>query len=261
MGGVEGALLGLIQGLTEFLPVSSSGHLVLAQSLIPSFHQPGVLFDTLLHLATLLAVLVFFRHDVWDLLSSLGPGGDPGSRRLVGLLLLATIPTGLIGVGFKDPLEALFHAPRAAAAMLLVTGAVLWVSELRRHQTLGLDEIGVPHSLAVGLAQGLAIIPGISRSGSTIATATLLGVRGEDAARFSFLLSIPAICGAVVLQLSEVSGFPDGSTVPYLLGALAAFASGLLAIRFLMQVIRARRFRWFAVYCWALGAAYLLFAS
>ncbi|MDF1554220.1 MAG: undecaprenyl-diphosphate phosphatase [Deferrisomatales bacterium] len=261
MGGVEGALLGLIQGLTEFLPVSSSGHLVLAQSLIPSFHQPGVLFDTLLHLATLFAVLVFFRRDVWNLLASLGPGGDAGSRRVVALLLLATIPTGLIGVGFKDALEALFHEPRAAAAMLLVTGAVLWLSELRRHRPLGLAEIGVPRSLAVGLAQGLAIIPGISRSGSTIAIATLLGVRGEDAARFSFLLSIPAICGAVVLQVGEISEVPAGAGVPYLLGALVAFVSGLLAIRLLMQVIRARRFRWFAVYCWALGSAYLLFAS
>jgi undecaprenyl-diphosphatase len=261
MDGVEGALLGLIQGLTEFLPVSSSAHLVLAQSLIPTFHQPGILFDTLLHLATLLAVLVFFRRDVGELLACLRPGGDAGSRRVAVWLLLATVPTGLIGVGFKDALESLFHQPRAAAAMLLVTGAVLWVSELRRHPTRGLTEIGVPRALAVGFAQGLAIIPGISRSGSTIATATLLGVRGEDAARFSFLLSIPAICGAVVLQVGEISGVPAGAGVPYLLGATAAFASGLLAIRFLLRVIRARRFRWFAVYCWVLGAGYLLLAS
>jgi len=261
MGGVEGALLGLVQGLTEFLPVSSSGHLVLAQSLIPTFQQPGVLFDTLLHLATLLAVLVFFRRDVWDLCRSLSPGGDPAMRRVVWLLLLATVPTGLIGVGFKDALEALFHEPRAAAAMLLVTGALLWVSELRRDQHLTLAQIGVPRALAVGLAQGVAIIPGISRSGATIATATLLGVRGEDAARFSFLLSVPAICGAVVLQLKDVSGVPEGAALPYLLGTLAAFISGLVAIRFLLHVIRARRFRWFAVYCWVLGAGYLWFAS
>ena len=253
--------MGLVQGLTEFLPVSSSGHLVLAQSLIADFDQPGVLFDTLLHAATLLAVLVYFRRDVVELLGCLTPGGDPGKRRVVGLLLLATVPTGLIGVLFKDPLEALFHAPRAAAAMLLVTGAVLWVSGLGARPRLALAEIGVPRSLAVGLVQGMAIVPGISRSGSTIATATLLGVRGEDAARFSFLLSIPAICGAVVLQLGELSGLPEGAAIPYLLGAVAAFASGLWAIRFLMQVIRRGRFRWFAVYCWALGGAYLLFAS
>jgi undecaprenyl-diphosphatase len=259
MGGLESVLLGLVQGLTEFLPVSSSGHLVLAQSLIPGFEQPGVLFDTLLHGGTLLAVLVYFRRDMRELLASLFPGGDPSRRRLALLLVAATVPTGLIGVIFKDPLEALFHAPRSAAAMLLVTGALLWVSEALARPRLGLEGVGYGRALAIGTVQGLAIVPGISRSGSTIAVGTLLGIRGEDAARFSFLLSVPAILGAVVLQLPHLEGVETGRLGGYAAGVAAAFASGLWAIRFLLAAIRRGRFRWFAVYCWLLGAGYLLF--
>jgi len=258
MGVVESVLLGVLQGLTEFLPVSSSGHLVLAQSLIPEFRQPGVLFDTLLHAGTLLAVLVYFRRDVLALLASLAPGGERGYRRLVYLIVAATVPTGLIGVLFKHPLEALFHAPRAAAGMLLVTGVLLWVSEALGRPRDGLDRLGYPRALAVGTMQGMAIVPGISRSGSTIAVGTLLGVRGEEAARFSFLLSVPAILGAVVLQLPELSSVEAGSSAAYGVGVLAAFVAGLGAIRFLMSAIRRGRFRWFALYCWVLGAGYLL---
>lgn len=258
MGGVESVLLGLLQGLTEFLPVSSSGHLVLAQSLLPGFRQPGVLFDVLLHVGTLLAVLAYFRGDVGELLGSLLPGGDPARRRLALLLVAATVPTGLIGVLFKDPLEALFHAPRAAAAMLLVTGALLWVSEALARPRLGLEGLGYGRALAVGVVQGMAIVPGISRSGSTIAAGMLLGVRGEDAARFSFLLSVPAVLGAVVLQVPELAAVEPGAPGVYAAGVLAAFLSGLWAIRFLLAVIRRGRFRWFAVYCWCLGAGYLL---
>lgn len=258
MGGLESVLLGLLQGLTEFLPVSSSGHLVLAQSLIPGFEQPGVLFDTLLHGGTLLSVLVYFRREVQELLASLLPGGDPSRRRLALLLVVATVPTGLIGILFKDPLEALFHAPRSAAAMLLVTGAVLWVSEVLARPRMGLEGLGYGRALAIGTVQGLAIVPGISRSGSTIAAGTLLGIRGEDAARFSFLLSVPAILGAVVLQLPHVDSLEPARLGAYAAGVVAAFASGLWAIRFLLAAIRRGRFRWFALYCWLLGAGYLL---
>lgn len=261
MDGLHSVALGVLQGLTEFLPVSSSGHLVLAQSLLPGFHQPGVLFDVLLHGGTLLAVLVYFRRDVWGLAASLAPGGDPAQRRLLFLLLAATVPTGLIGILFKDPLEALFEAPRAAASMLLVTGALLWLSEVLARPRVGLDRLGLPRALAVGVVQGLAIVPGISRSGATIAAATLMGVRGEDAARFSFLLSVPAVLGAVVLQVRDVGGAAASAPLgAYAAGVLAAFVAGLWAIRFLLAVLRRGRFRWFAVYCWALGLAYLFLA-
>lgn len=250
-------LLGILQGITEFLPVSSSGHLVLAQSLLPGFQEPAALFDAILHGGTLVAVLVYFRTDVTALLSCLRRGGDPGHRRLLLWLVAGTVPTGVVGVLFKGPLETLFEAPRFAAAMLLVTGALLWVSETLARPGDSLERLGFRRAFGIGLAQGLAIIPGISRSGTTIAAATLLGIRGEDAARFSFLLAIPAILGALVLQLPEmvVTGGTNWSL--YVGGAAAACISGLWAIRFLMKVIRKGRLRWFAVYCWALGLAYL----
>ncbi len=258
MGGLESVLLGVLQGLTEFLPVSSSGHLVLAQSLLPGFREPGVLFEVLLHAGTLLAVVVYFRQDVWELVESLGPAGDPARRRLVLLLAAATVPTVIIGVVFREPLEALFHAPRSAAAMLLVTGALLWVSEALARPRVGLEGIGYGRALAVGTVQGLAIVPGISRAGSTIAAGTLLGIRGEDAARFSFLLSVPAVLGAVAIQVPELGSVEPRMPGVYAAGVAAAFLSGLWAIRFLMTAIRKGRFRWFAVYCWLLGAGYLL---
>ncbi len=261
MGPIESALLGVLQGLTEFLPVSSSGHLVLAQSLVSGFSQPGVLFDVFLHFGTLLAVFVYFRADIARLARAVLPGAAAADRKLLLLLAAATVPTGVIGVAFREPLEALFHAPRAAAVMLLVTGALLWVSEVAGRPRDGLDRIGWGRALAVGTVQGLAIIPGISRSGSTIATATLLGVRPEAGARFSFLLSIPAILGAVVLQAPGIGSVSTADLGVYAAGGVAAFAAGLVAIRFLMAAIRQGRFRWFAVYCWAVGLSYLTLAG
>ncbi len=255
---LQSALLGLLQGITEFLPVSSSGHLVLAQALLPGFEQPGVLFDVMLHFATLAAVLVYFRHDVGRLVRALAPGGEPGQRRVGGWIVAATVPTGLIGVLFQDTLESLFHVPRAAAAMLLVTGTLLWLGETLGRPRDGLERFGLGRSLAVGTVQGLAIVPGISRSGSTIAAACLMGVRPEDAARFSFLLSIPAIVGAVVLQLPHLGGVPREAVPVYALGMATAFVSGVAAIGVLMVAVRNARFRWFALYCWALGIGYLL---
>ena len=258
MGSVETLLLGVLQGLTEFLPVSSSGHLVLAQSLLPGFSQPGVLFDVLLHGGTLLAVLVYFRKDIVSILSSFRPDGEATQRRLLVLICVGTVPTGLIGLLFKDPLEGLFHAPKAAAGMLLVTGILLWLSETLAKPRDSIEQIGGVRAVSMGFVQGLAIIPGISRSGSTIAAGTLMGIRGEDAARFSFLLSIPAILGAVVLQVSDLEAIDPALALPYGIGIIAAFLSGLWAIRFLMGAIRRGRFRWFALYCWALGTGYLI---
>lgn len=231
---------------------------MLAQSLLPGFREPGALFDAVLHAGTLGAVLVYFRRDVAGLLRCLGPRGDSNHRRLLFWLVVATIPTGIIGVLFQGPLEALFGAPRVAAAMLLATGALLWVSETLARPREGLDRIGSGRALGIGLAQGIAIIPGISRSGATIAAATLLGIRGEDAARFSFLLAIPAILGALALQLPAIATSGGSSWAGYAAGATTAFASGLWAIRFLLGAIRRGRFRWFAMYCWMLGAGYLI---
>ncbi len=261
MEALEGVGLGLLQGLTEFLPVSSSGHLVLAQSVLPGFRQPGVLFDVLLHGGTLAAVVVYFRRDLVSLVASLARGGDPAQRRLLAWIVAATVPTGVVGVAFRDFFERLFHAPRAAAGMLLVTGVLLWVSDVLGRARVPLSGVGFGRALAIGTVQGVSIIPGISRSGSTIAAGKLLGVDGADAARFSFLISVPAVLGALVLELPGLRVAEAGSLLPYAAGVLAAFLSGLWAIRFLLACLKKNRFRWFAVYCWAMGAGYLLFSS
>jgi undecaprenyl-diphosphatase len=256
---LQAIFLGLLQGLTEFLPVSSSGHLVLAQSLLPGFHQPGVLFDALLHAGTMGAVLIYFRAEIGRLL--LCPFRREAEfrveRRTLWLILAASVPTALIGLGFQDFLEGLFHRPVAVAGMLLVTGCLLFFTEGRKVGSRTEADMSLVDALAVGLAQGAAIIPGISRSGSTIACLLLRGVAPTTAARFSFLLAVPAVMGASLLQLRHGAVVPSGQWPVYAAGMVAAFASGWLAIDLLMNALRRRRLRWFAVYCWLAGGLYL----
>jgi undecaprenyl-diphosphatase len=198
----QALLLGVIQGLTEFLPVSSSGHLAIAQHYLPGFNQPGLLFDVLLHFGTMLAVVIYFRRELVRLALACfrtGPEAET-DRRILLLLVLASVPTAIIGLSFKDFFEQSFHNLPLIAVMLCVTGTLLFLSERLRKP--GRTEAGLTgaDALLVGTVQGLAIIPGISRSGSTIATLLLKGVDGETAARFSFLLALPAVAGATLLQ-------------------------------------------------------------
>jgi len=261
MNSVEALLLGVLQGATEFLPVSSSGHLVLAQHLLGDFEQPGVLFDVLLHVGTLVAVVIYFRRDLAGLLSSLWRRDEQAAvqRRMVLLLVAGSVPTAIIGLLFKDLLVGLFERPLLVCFMLLVTGGLLWLAERLRSRAGSRTELSFADALLVGTVQGCAIIPGISRSGSTIATLLLRGVDGETAARFSFLLSLPAVFGAALLSLDELNQVPAGTTLPYLGGAVAALVTGLFCIHFLLGVIRRRRLHWFAFYCWSVGVLGLLF--
>ncbi len=253
-------LLGLLQGITEFLPVSSSGHLVIAQHFLPGFRQPGVLFDVMLHVGTMLAVCLYFRNDLAALLRAPLRRTDEDRRqlRLLGLLGLASIPTAVIGLSLEDFFSRLFHSLPTVAAMLLVTGSLLFIAERLRHGARRLDQLGILDALLVGTVQGLAIIPGISRSGSTIATLLLRGVDGEAAARFSFLLALPAVGGAALLSLRKLSAVQAADIPAYLAGTLAAFLVGLASIHLLMGVIRKRRLLIFAVYCWLVGLVFLL---
>ena len=254
-------LLGLLQGLTEFLPVSSSGHLVVAQSWIPGFSQPGVLLDAALHLGTLGAVCVYFRRDLYLLAASCVSSHHPqaaSSRRLLGLLITGSVPTLLIGLSFRGCFEALFSDPCGAGLALLVTGSLLFATD--RVQPPGRAEMRVRDSLLIGLAQGLALVPGLSRSGTTIATGIFLGLERELLVRYSFLLSIPAVGGAFVLQLVShweevVSGLDVAS---YTLGTLVAAGVGYASIPLLIRLTRTRRLSPFAYYCWVLGCATLI---
>lgn len=261
MSFLDAILLGILQGATEFLPVSSSGHLVLAQHLLGDFEQPGVLFDVLLHLGTMVAVVLYFRRDLAGLVSSLWRRDEAAAQQrfMVGLLIAGSVPTAIIGLTFKDIFIGMFERPDLVCAMLLVTGSLLWLAERLGRRTASRTQMTFTDALVTGTVQGLAIIPGISRAGSTIAALLLRGVDGETAARFSFLLALPAVCGAALLSVGDINHITPNATLPYLAGTLAALLTGLFSIHLLLDVIRRRRLRWFAYYCWVVGALGLAF--
>ena len=254
---LHAAFLGLIQGFTEFLPVSSSGHLAIAQHFLPNFKQPGLLFDVLLHFATMMAVIIYFRKDIIKLLSCFfrNDASSDEDRHTFRMIVLSSIPTAIIGLSGKDFFESLFENMLVIGSMLLVTAALLFVAEKVRKNGRGLPQLKSSDALLVGTVQGLAIIPGISRSGSTIACLLLRGIDGESAARFSFLLALPAVGGAMLLSMKDLQGISTADLPAYGVGALIAFVSGLFAIRWLMDVVRRKRLIGFAIYCLLVGSS------
>ena len=232
----QAIFLGIVQGITEWLPISSSGHLVLLQNWLGT-EQP-IALDVVLHLGSLAAVLVLFRKDIIELFTR---------RRDMGLLvLLASIPTGIAGLLLAPFVERAFHSNSAVAAGLAATGAFLM---LTRNRT-GKKAIGWKDALLMGTMQGAAIFPGVSRSGATISAALFRGVDREQAARFSFLLFIPAILGATLLQAGSIM---EADPVPLVAGGLAAMAVSFAAIGLLLKIVRQGRLHLFAWYCWALA--------
>jgi undecaprenyl-diphosphatase len=246
-------VLALVQGVTEFLPISSDGHLVLAQQVL-GLSGSHLGLDVALHLGTLAAVLLVFRRDVGELLAR----ARSGAWREPGLLLLGTVPAAIVGLGFKDHVEALFGSGRAAALGLLVTAVLLLVGERARLRRAGpLTRIGWRDALWIGIAQALAILPGISRSGSTLATAFVRGVGPVEAARYSFLLSIPAVGGAALLEVPELvrtGGF--GADLAVAVGV--TFVVGVAALRVLLAFLGRGAFRWCAAYCVLVGLVALV---
>lgn len=258
MGFFEAALLGVIQGLTEFLPVSSSGHLVVFQHLL-GFREPELFLDSALHVGTLLAVCIFFRQDLKEMtMATLRLKMEDPQARLVAAVLIGSIPTAMIGLIFKEPLEALFGSVSTVGMMLIMTGIVLTLTGLVPRGYTRLSAIPWYVALAVGAAQGLAITPGISRSGATIAAGLFLGLNRELAGRYSFLLAIPAIFGALLLQLGS-QDLGSVGLLPIAAGFCTAALVGLFALKILMAVVRQGRLAYFAPYCFALGMMILIF--
>ncbi|MDB9823471.1 undecaprenyl-diphosphate phosphatase [Deltaproteobacteria bacterium] len=265
MDSITSIFLGVIQGLTEFLPVSSSGHLVFFQNVL-GFEEPELLLDISLHVGTLLAVCIFFRADlkkmIWeswnfsaDILSSREKISSIVERPhvLLALWVLAgTVPTAIIGLLFRSPLEDLFGDVNMVGIMLICTGLILAVTRFISKEYNQRKEIGLLTALAVGVAQGLAIIPGISRSGATIVSGIVCGLESDLAARFSFLLSIPAIIGAMVVQLGS-GGLSRSDIIPIAFGLLSSAIVGLIALKILMGIVSRGNLSYFAPYCWALG--------
>ncbi len=249
-------ILGIVQGLTEFLPVSSSGHLVLAAELL-NFHEEGVAFEVFVHLGTLLSVLIVFSKDVQKMILApfqfISTGfKKEGTKEYLFwdlYILVGTIPAAVIGLSFKSRIEAAFSDIALVIMMLAVTGTILLLSRYMPEKD---QKMTVIKSLLIGISQAFAILPGISRSGSTIVTGILLGIDKEQAARFSFLLAIPAILGASVIKIKDLIEIDSYSTpISYLvIGAVVSFIAGYFAIIWLLDVVRKGRLEWFAIYCY-----------
>lgn len=305
MDSFQALILGLVQGLTEFLPVSSSGHLVIASTFL-DVTTPGVFVEVALHVGTLLSVMIVYRNR----LSKLAVGAlrrDPGAWRYLGLLILASIPAGVVGILFKDWIEEAFGAPWITGLALIVTGFVLWSTRRPRPAPVRIADggsafaAGAPRvpgaagaaaagagaaavpagaaariaapdrpaaaiswqlALGIGLAQAVAILPGISRSGSTIAAGLWGRLSGEAAAEFSFLMSIIVIAGAALLELRHFSSAVQGVGAGSLLfGFATALVTGIIAIQSLVWLLRKQAFHLFAYYVWAVGALFLIYLA
>lgn len=275
-------ILGVVQGLTEFLPVSSSGHLAIGEYFL-DFHAPGVTFEVALHIGTLMAVFVFFRKEILSLIQSfliwgkslagkktiLDDAGNDRLRRdlaLIAAIIVGSIPTGLMGVLFKDWFESFFGGIQFIAAFLIVTAILLTAGDYisRRRDALGKKTSEVPSilsSLVIGFFQGVAIMPGISRSGATVSAALAMGLDRENAARFSFLLGIPAMLGAAVLTAKDAAAIPLPQLPGYAIGVTASAIVGYFAISTFIKIVKQGRIIWFAVYCAVIGTGLLIYLN
>jgi undecaprenyl-diphosphatase len=244
-------LLGILQGFTEFLPVSSSGHLALAQMLIPGFDQPGVLFDAMLHVGTAAAVVWFER---WQILEW---AGTATGRRVLSLLVVGTAVTGVIGFALRDLATQAFERPLWVAAFLVVTGCVVAATRWLGSGERGVERTTWREAAVIGLFQGVAVFPGLSRSGTTIAAGLGAGLERSWAARFSFLLGVPAVAGVTVVELlshrHELAATSASFALACAIGAVAAAITGYVALAIVLKTVSSRVFHRFAWYCIPVG--------
>ncbi|MDO5825941.1 MAG: undecaprenyl-diphosphate phosphatase [Methanosphaera sp.] len=258
-------ILGAVQGLAEFLPISSSGHLVLIPYILGV--ETTLAFDTVLHIGTLVAIFTFFWKDIIDLIKGfilslidLSEGVDKFmaglhnsiQKRFSWLIIIGSIPTALIGFLLKDAVETIFRGTLAVGVFLIITGLLLYYSEKQRHGNITAKTMSFKQSVIIGICQGLAVLPGISRSGATISSGLCLGLEREYAARYSFLLSIPAVLGAGIIQIKDITAI-DVSFGVLIAGFLSSVIFGYLAIKLLMKMIKGWSLNIFAYYCWILG--------
>ena len=250
-------ILGLLQGLTEFLPVSSSGHLALGTSIL---HLPeeDLTFAVLVHGATALSTIVVFRSDISRLFLNFFQKDDEGlkARKYVALIAISAIPAAVVGLSMKDTIESL-GSTQFVGAMLIVTAIILAISQKVKPKFK--NSLGVGNVIVIGLAQAMAILPGISRSGSTIGASLLLGVSRAEAAKFSFLMALPPIIGANLLEIKDIAAtepFMNNSHIPvfgYFVGVVAAFLAGIAACKWMVKLVKGANLMWFAVYCLIVG--------
>ncbi|MFH1328785.1 MAG: undecaprenyl-diphosphate phosphatase [Candidatus Bathyarchaeota archaeon] len=246
-------ILAVVQGLTEWLPVSSSGHLVITQKVL-GLNLP-LIYSVMLHVGTLIVILTVFRKDVAEIIKALVKREfQTEEGKLALLIAVGSVPIAIIGFVFYDFFESLFDNLLVVGVALLITGCVLFFSERR----IGNRKMGILDSLLIGLAQGVAIIPGVSRSGVTIATGLLRKIGKATAFRYSFLLSVPAVIGATLMESRElVTGNID--VVPLFLGAIISMIVGYASLKLLQKIVMSEKFHLFAYYCWIVGIVIILF--
>jgi undecaprenyl-diphosphatase len=269
---IKSILLGLIQGLTEFLPISSSGHLVILKSFL-DIETKGVIWEIALHFGTLLAILAVFYKDIFMILKSiclsykkLGAGENiikiiknDSHARIFLFIVIGTVPTVTIAFLFKNTFENLFNKPVMAGAMLLVTGTVLWFTKYNFGQNRKKKNLGIIDALIIGTVQGFAITPGISRSGTTIAAATFRGVDRETASKFSFLLVIPVIIGGTAMMIKDTVTLKNEEMSFLIIGSFVAALTGYISLRFLIKIVKTGKLHLFSYYCWPFGLFIILF--
>jgi undecaprenyl-diphosphatase len=268
----QALFLGFIQGITEFLPVSSSGHLVIFQNIF-GLKEPNLFFDVALHFGTLLAVLIVLKKEVFSLLKGLLSFSvhifkgrkhelveqDKAMARLAGLIIVGLVPTALLGFFFRSIIEVLFNSLLGVGCMLLITGIILWTTRMTGEGHKDTGNLSILDAILIGFVQGLSIAPGISRSGSTIAFALFRKVKKSAAVRFSFLLSIPAILGAMVLEW-ENPLLQQGELLNVLAGTVVAAIAGYICLKLLIRMVQKGHLYYFSPYCWAVGSAAILFS-
>ena len=269
----QALVLGVVQGLTEFLPVSSSGHLVIFQHLF-GLREPALAFDISVHIGTLVAVLLYFSRDLQDMVAALFrlPGQLAGGRKIADLvstdpavrtallIVVGSVPTAVIGLAFKEIAHQLFSSMTLVGLALVATAGLLWATRRRTGDGAGILEVTLVGAVIIGLVQGLAIVPGISRSGATIAAGLLMGFNRETAARFSFLLSIPAVAGAGLLGVKDLAS-PDAIPLAVVAAGMAVSALvGYAALKFLVYIVRNGNLHRFAPYCALVGLGVLVWA-
>jgi len=255
---LEAILLGVLQGLTEFLPVSSSGHIELGKYLFGIELKDDLLFSLFLHLATVLSTIIVFRKDILSIIKELFQFKFNEATRFVTYILISMLPVFIVGIFFKDAVESFYNGNIAfVGAMLIITGLLLLASEKIKAKTRNLN---APSAFIIGTAQAIAVLPGISRSGATIATGLISGVDRSAIARFSFLMVIPPIIGASILDVGDISNSQYNSTdiLNMCAGFIAAFLTGLFACKLMIRLVKNSKLIYFAIYCFLVGSICLI---
>lgn len=262
---LQSFLLGLIQGLTEFLPISSSGHLALGKYFLGGETEAGITFEVVVHFGTLCSILIYYKSDLirligsgFSFLKSPVTKKDDPDVKIILFILVSMIPAFIVGFTLKDYVESIFDSPLLVSGMLILTGFILFMTKFAKAPE---GEITLGKSFLIGLSQAFAMIPGISRSGSTISTALYLGIKREDAANFSFLMVIPVIGGAMLLQIKEMMevGVSDAQVLSLVIGFFTSFISGYFALKYLIIILKKKGFHYFAYYCWLVGGVGIIY--